>query len=160
MQDGSWPGKMKSMRISLSYFSLFFSAVVASGSGSPKFIGVEKCKPCHLPEYQTWSQSAHAMATEAAKASEGFQAECLACHATTPDGSLPGVQCEACHGPGSEYWPVPVMVSREKAVAAGLLLPGKQMCARCHDGQDHHKPSSWEDFKHDHREIKQAVELP
>lgn len=130
------------------------------GSDAPVFVGVEKCKPCHLPEYDTWRQSAHAQATETAKATESFQPDCLACHATTPDASLLGVQCEACHGPGSQYWPVAVMVHREKAVAAGLILPGEQMCGRCHDGQDHHKPVSWERFKHDHREKKTAVELP
>jgi hypothetical protein len=34
------------------------------------------------------------------------------------------------------------------------------MCARCHDGKDHHKAAEWTRFKHDHRESKPAVELP
>jgi hypothetical protein len=123
-------------------------------------VGVEKCKPCHRPEFETWSQSAHAEATKSATQAPGFNASCLSCHATTPDGSLEGVQCEACHGPGSQYWPIPVMMHREKAVAAGLVLPAPGMCNRCHDGQDHHKAVEWGAFKHDHREKRQAVELP
>lgn len=144
----------------LCFLLLYLSPIAAAGWDSAAFVGVDKCRPCHLPEYESWRQSAHALATETAKAANSFQGDCLACHATTPDGSLPGVQCEACHGPGSQYSLLAVMVHREKAEAAGLILPGKQMCARCHDGQDHHKPASWEAFKHDHREKKPAVELP
>lgn len=137
--------------------SLLAAVMAAQG---PTFVGVEKCKPCHRPEFETWSQSAHAEATKNAKAAPGFEARCLACHATTPDGALEGVQCEACHGPGSQYWPIPVMMHRDKSVAAGLVLPALGMCNRCHDGQDHHKAVDWGAFKHDHREKKQAVELP
>lgn len=126
----------------------------------PTYVGVEKCKPCHRPEFETWSQSAHAEATKNAKAAPNFEPQCLSCHATTPDGVLEGVQCEACHGPGSKYWPIPVMVNREKAVAAGLVLPSPGMCNRCHDGQDHHTAVDWGAFKHDHREKKAPVELP
>ncbi|MFZ5803377.1 MAG: multiheme c-type cytochrome [Acidobacteriota bacterium] len=136
--------------------SLLAAAMAAQG---PTFVGVEKCKPCHRPEFETWSQSAHAEATKTAKGAPGFEGSCLSCHATTPDGSLEGVQCEACHGRGSQYWPIPVMMHREKAVAAGLVLPAPGMCNRCHDGQDHHKAVEWGAFKHDHREKRQAVEL-
>jgi len=130
------------------------------GAAPPNYVGVDKCKPCHMPEFNTWSQSAHAQATAVAKAAPDFEPGCLACHATTPDGSLEGVQCEACHGPGSQYAPLPIMVHREKAVAAGLVLPGPEMCGKCHDGKDHRKPVKWGDFKHDHREMKSPVELP
>jgi hypothetical protein len=140
-----------------------FSVLLLSGkllAAPPGYVGMEKCKPCHMPEFETWSQSAHAQATANAKLSSDFAPACLTCHATTADGSLEGVQCEACHGPGSQYAPLAVMVHKEKAVAAGLVLPGPEMCARCRDGNDHHKNATWGGFEHDHREIKPAVELP
>lgn len=128
-------------------------------AGAPAFVGAEKCKPCHIPEFGTWSASAHAAATETAKAGEGFSAACLRCHATNSSEALPNVQCEACHGPGSEYWPVPVMMDREKAVALGLLIQQQSLCDSCHDGADHHARVELGKFKHDHREKKGAVDL-
>lgn len=162
LKSGSWAWSLvyfEPMRekIGLLLFCGFFAT---SGlAQTPTFVGVEKCQPCHRPEFETWSQSAHAVATKTAKEAPGFEASCLACHATTADGSLEGVQCEACHGPGSQYWPIPVMMHRDKAVAAGLVLPQAGMCNRCHDGKDHHKAVEWGAFKHDHREKKKTVEL-
>jgi hypothetical protein len=45
------------------------------------------------------------------------------------------VQCESCHGPGSEYRKKTVMADQKKAVAAGLVLPEKdeKVCTKCHN---------------------------
>lgn len=147
------------MRGKETFLAVCFVLAAVAGAEPPTFVGVEKCKPCHRPEFETWSQSAHAVATKTAKETPGFQVSCLACHATTPEGALEGVQCEACHGPGSQYWPIPVMMHLEKAVAAGLIVPAPGMCNRCHDGQEHHKAVDWAAFKHDHREKKKPVEV-
>ena len=67
---------------------------------------------------------------------------CLECH-TTGAGELPGrfmesfdvvqgVQCESCHGAGSEYMPEAVMLDPVGVVEAGLQEVGRQTCARCH----------------------------
>jgi RecJ-like exonuclease len=114
-------------------------AVFANADGT--YVGAEKCKMCHKVEYNSWSETKHAQATADAKASTKlkFEAACLTCHATNKDEAMAGVQCEACHGPGSEYKSISVMKDKEKAIAAGLILPTQETCNRCHDGNDHHK---------------------
>lgn len=139
------------------------AALVLLGStlafaGSPTYIGVDKCKPCHLPEFETWSASAHASALATAKAADSFEPGCLKCHGGGIVGDSNGVDCEACHGPGSEYWPIPVMIDRDAAVKVGLLIQDQKLCDTCHDGQDHHSKVVFGKYKHDHREKKEAVD--
>jgi len=105
------------------------------------YVGAEKCKMCHKVQYDSWLTTKHAKATETAKASTKwkFEASCLSCHATNKDERLAGVQCEACHGPGSDYKAMSIMKDRAKAIAAGLIIPTQATCDSCHDGKDHHK---------------------
>lgn len=125
--------------------SVALVVVVASataGYAQRSFIGAEKCKMCHKLQYDSWLATRHAKATETAKASTRwtFEASCLACHATNNDEKLPGVQCEACHGPGSDYRAMSIMKDRQKAIANGLIIPTQETCNGCHDGKDHHTP--------------------
>lgn len=115
--------------------------VAVAVAAQPTFIGASKCKMCHKVQHDSWAQTPHARATDTAKASKDlkFDASCLSCHATNKDEALAGVQCEACHGPGSDYKSIAVMKDRQKAVAAGLVIPTQQTCNGCHDGKDHHK---------------------
>ena len=77
-------------------------------------IGADKCKPCHKVQYDSWAASAHATTT-------------------------PPLDCESCHGPGSEYKSLAVMKDPEKARAAGLVMPEKAFCTgKCHQ-------EGWED---------------
>jgi DnaJ-class molecular chaperone len=119
---------------------------VASGwaglsDAEPTYIGAGKCKMCHKLQYDSWLETKHAKATENAKAAKDmtFEAACLGCHATNANETLAGVQCEACHGAGSDYKSIQVMKDRAKAVANGLVIPTQETCNRCHDGKDHHK---------------------
>ena len=67
---------------------------------------------------------------------------CLGCHATAGDSEKwerdpafrleDGVQCEKCHGPGSEYMAEKVMKDPEAARRAGLRKFTKRDCAVCH----------------------------
>ncbi len=60
----------------------------------------------------------------------------MACHSTgtTAKGErLTGVQCEVCHGPGSDYKKMSIMKDREQAVANGLLIPDEKTCLACHN---------------------------
>jgi hypothetical protein len=73
---------------------------------------------------------------------------CLGCHATgahveawekdetffTED----GVQCEKCHGPGSEYMDAAIMVDRQAATKAGLIMPTERDCMGCHQVKGSH----------------------
>lgn len=125
------------------------------------FVGAEKCKMCHNApakgaQFTKWSQSAHAkafatLATEESKkiaAAKGIADpqkadECLRCHVAghgAPAAKLTdkykkeeGVSCEACHGPGGDYWKMDVMKDRAKSVAAGMVMPTEETCKGCHN---------------------------
>jgi hypothetical protein len=116
--------------------------------GSAKYVGVAACKPCHQGTakgriYETWVASAHARAFESLWG--GYQSNplCLRCHTTgfgceiargkSPE-DLRAVQCEACHGPGSEYKALAAMKNRTLAIEKGLVVPDALTCARCHSG--------------------------
>jgi hypothetical protein len=70
-------------------------------------VGAEKCKLCHKVQHASWVASAHAKRT-------------------------PPLDCESCHGAGSEYKSLAVMKDPAKAKAAGLVDPDAAFCARCH----------------------------
>jgi YVTN family beta-propeller protein len=73
---------------------------------------------------------------------------CLGCHATAADTEgwerdatfdvADGVQCELCHGPGSEYIPLEVMADPAAAAAAGLKMPTATTCLICHKEKGSH----------------------
>jgi len=127
----------------------------------PVYVGVQTCAACHDGAgmgYQCsiWQQSKHARAfavlaqPQAKLIAElsGIPQEpqdspmCLGCHATgahaedwEKDATFhveDGVQCEHCHGPGSEYMAEPVMRDRARAIAAGLNMPTERDCRVCH----------------------------
>lgn len=72
-------------------------------------VGSEKCKMCHKVQYESWAASKHATAS-------------------------PKTECESCHGNGADYAKMSIMKDRPQALAAGLVLPDKAACARCHKG--------------------------
>jgi RecJ-like exonuclease len=105
------------------------------------YIGAKKCSMCHKKDgtAPTWEKTAHANAwanVDTLKLSDEEKEPCKACHATgvTEKGDfLPHVQCEACHGPGSEYKSMKIMKSRELSIANGLLIPDEETCLSCHN---------------------------
>ena len=103
---------------------------------APTYVGAEKCKICHKTEYESWSQMKHAKVLDLLTPEQQKDPKCLGCHTTgygKTETQLAGVQCEACHGPGSEYKSPAVMKDPEKAKAAGLTLPDKAVCETCHN---------------------------
>jgi hypothetical protein len=139
-----------------------------------KYVGVTMCSVCHKTEkagkqFDIWKSTAHASAfktLESPKAEEVAKAkglkvkaseapECLECHVTgyKADKALTaalkvedGVQCEACHGPGSDYKSIPVMKDKAKAEAAGLVLAvdDPKLCTQCHNS----KSPTFKEFKY------------
>jgi hypothetical protein len=111
------------------------------------YAGADKCKMCHKVQFTSWETTTHAKATDAAKAStdRAYTPECLKCHATNASADLPGVQCEACHGPGEDYKKMSVMKDRDAAIANGLVIPTQATCDGCHVGDDHAKKVSLAD---------------
>jgi hypothetical protein len=143
---------------------LFAVCILVSGSmAQHKYVGAKMCKACHQSEKQgkqfdIWSKSAHAKAFEtlkseaAEKIKKGAAAasECLECHAITADAKLTpdGVQCESCHGAGSDFKNMAVMKDKAKAVAAGLVdfkdkAAIEKACKACHN----EKSPSFKGFK-------------
>ncbi|HSN14482.1 MAG TPA: hypothetical protein VLT61_07600 [Anaeromyxobacteraceae bacterium] len=72
-------------------------------------VGDAKCRMCHKLQHDSWSASPHA---------------------------AKGLDCEGCHGGGADF--MKVMRDRTAAIAAGLVLPKKDFCKKCHktDWQD------------------------
>jgi hypothetical protein len=113
-----------------------------------KYVGAGACKPCHMGEakgkiYETWLESAHAKSFEKLGAENQKNDACLGCHVTGKGkamaagktaADLQGVQCEACHGAGSEYKSLTVMKDKAASAAKGLITPNEKVCAGCHTG--------------------------
>lgn len=139
---------MKRMAIVL--MAVFVAATAAVlMAADHTYVGADKCKMCHKVEYNSWMETTHAKATEAAKASTDrkFGPDCLKCHATNADEAMAGVQCEACHGPGSEYKKMNIMKDQALAVENGLVIPCQATCDGCHTGDDHAKKVSFAEQK-------------
>jgi len=133
----------------------------------PVYVGVRTCATCHERksmghQFSRWLASKHATAyavlskPEAKKIAQlsGIPQEpqespmCLGCHATGAHAEAwekdegffteEGVQCEKCHGPGSEYMDEAVMMNRAAAEGAGLVMPTVQDCMSCHQVKGSH----------------------
>jgi len=113
---------------------LILSAAVV---GAADYISAAKCKMCHKVQYESWTGLAHAKAIEQLEPEDQGNADCLKCHATGGSADMPGVQCEACHGPGSDYKSMKVMKDLDASVAAGLVVPDEATCKSCHTGAPH-----------------------
>lgn len=145
------------------YASAAAQEAQAPPADKPAYIGVAKCSVCHKSEKKgnqlgQWQSTKHAkayatLATPEAKAlakAKGIEDpqksnKCLKCH-VTGFGADPklfeasfkveeGVQCEACHGPGSLYKPVKVMKDRAASIKAGLIIPDEKTCVKCHNAE-------------------------
>lgn len=141
------------------WVTITFFVAVLMATAQNKYVGSKMCSMCHKGEkkgmqYETWQKSKHAEAYKTltgAKAAEiakgkGLKTpanespECLECHAITTNPNLTpdGVQCEMCHGPGSNYMKMAVMKEKEKAIAAGLTdfkdkATIEKLCRSCHN---------------------------
>src|SRR3990172_3494458 len=111
----------------------------ASGQ-EPAYVGVAKCKVCHVRQHKVWGESEHAKAFEILKPEEQKDPKCLTCHVTGYQtlrefkSELAGVQCEACHGPGSVYIKIHTKKDKEGARKAGLVTrPDPESCKTCHN---------------------------
>lgn len=135
---------------------LLAAAGMAQEKAKPTFVGAEKCaKMCHKPQYDSWLTTKHAKAFDKLSAEEQKKPECVKCHITgaLPDATqLTGIQCEACHGAGSEYkkptimakakWAADPAGQMKLAQAAGLVVPDEKVCVTCHtkEGNANFKP--------------------
>ncbi len=103
------------------------------GDAQESFLGNNNCKACHTGIYNEWRQTDHSRSYTALRAgSMQTEPECLACHTTgyrhlngfdeEQRTNLTQIQCEACHGYGTEH-------NRE----GGMLEAARESCTMCHD---------------------------
>ena len=140
---------------------LLASATVAPTPAEPVYVGARVCGTCHAGpgmgyQFSLWLNSKHSQAyaalakPEAKKIAQlsGIREDpqetftCLGCHSSGAQAEAwqkddtfrvdDGVQCETCHGPGSEYMAEETMRNRQAARAAGLQMPAEAECMRCH----------------------------
>jgi len=125
---------MRNTLILLLLFTLACGIVVLSADH--QYVGDAKCKMCHSKQFKSWETTKHAKAYEALKEADLKKDECVGCHTTGYKKStdlLKGVQCEACHGAGSDYKNMNIMKDKAKAVEAGLIMPTEETCKTCHN---------------------------
>jgi YVTN family beta-propeller protein len=149
--------------------------------GGHKYTGVMACSKCHQGEafgfqYSKWRDTPHARAFADLASPRGHEIarqagiqgdpttspQCLECHTTghgRPKADFlagfdprDGVQCEACHGPGSDYSPEAIMKDKVAAAEAGLEKPEEAVCLKCHE-EAHGKPFNY-------REAVRAIRHP
>ena len=126
------------------------------------YMGAKKCRKCHIKEHKTWKASKHATAWKTLPEKYHDEEEkddsgrvCMGCHTTgygqaerggfeDPETSkhLLGVQCEACHGPGSKHKDAGQKVLDDKQrKPAGEFKEGEKTfiiakpktCTNCHN---------------------------
>lgn len=122
-------------------------------TSSPAYVGEARCAVCHSggsggTQHTTWEETAHADAWETLQESGGAASFCEGCHTVGLNGfgvnltamdagwdevrieKFQNVQCESCHGPGSEHAesgdPSKITVNYEAAT-----------CGSCHTGAHH-----------------------
>src|SRR3972149_9575511 len=134
----------------------------------PVYVGVKVCASCHEGKHignqcSLWHLSKHAKAYTSLATPEAKQiakwsgipmepqesAMCLGCHATAAEAedwekdptffAKDGVQCEKCHGPGSEYADATVMMNSLLAEKKGLIIPTADDCMKCHAEKGSHR---------------------
>lgn len=130
-----------------------------------KYVGVTACVgACHKSEsqgqqYQIWQNSKHSQAfktlqtplADSTALLRGFSTpaaetpQCVKCHVLGKDlvpeeleatfDKADGVQCETCHGPGSEYKKLTIMKDKDLATQNGLVIhnEGELWCITCHN---------------------------
>ncbi len=161
---------MKRTLLILLLVPLVLGYLISQETPKHKYVGVAVCAPCHKGEkkgkmFEIWQASKHAKAYETLKTEQAKKVaeakgikvppheapECLKCHVTgygAPKEAFlerfkieDGVQCEACHGPGSDYKTLKVMQNREEAIKNGLVLvlvedgSAEKLCKTCHNEQ-------------------------
>lgn len=115
----------------------------AMASGKYAFATNSKCRLCHRDFFVGRKQDVHDHAfSSVMKSGHGENRQCLGCHTTgfgIPGGfkspiltpMLANVQCEGCHGPGSEH----IRRNAKGGFLAGTDRPEvlKKMCLSCHN---------------------------
>lgn len=156
-----------------------------AGDDDFKYVGVDKCAgTCHKgdskgSQLEIWQNSKHSQAFKTLQTpfadsianAKGFTTAaaetpaCVVCHVLgreiVPEAledtfdKTQGVQCESCHGPGSEYKKLSIMKDKQKSIDAGLIVhtDGEAFCTNCHNSNspthnEFNYAEMWDQIKH------------
>ena len=122
-----------------------------------EFVGSAACKDCHSAEHEQWSLTGHASAFATLLAEHRQYAPgCVVCHVTGASmrsgyefgdmkSTMQDVQCEMCHGPGSEHVAAP---------GGGQMtrVPSYDLCVTCHNAE--HSDMNRDNFADYYEETK------
>lgn len=120
---------------------------------NPYYVGDESCSTCHSTTHAGWETTGHAEAWAGLMTSGHVASYCYPCHAVMDDVSgnsgyddaaiamFEDVQCESCHGPGSEHISAPG--SNDMTVDYTSLS-----CGTCHEGEHHPYLTEWTESPH------------
>ena len=122
------------------------------GSDKESYLGERACMSCHEEAFKVYQDSPHRAAFSTIRnKGQSFEPECLSCHTTgyqykngysddPPFSKLINVQCEACHGYGSQH-----------ARDGKWVAQAKDSCTICHDQKNSPEfdyATYWEKIKH------------
>jgi len=121
------------------------------GSGKESFLGDRSCMSCHEDAWQAYTSSKHRSAFASIRnKGQSNEPECLSCHTTgymykngydeKQPVNLQNVQCEACHGYGSQH-----------ARDGKWVAQAKDSCVVCHDKKNSPEfdyAEYWDQIKH------------
>lgn len=131
-----------------------FGKAHAQTKGGLEFVGTTKCAACHFNQYKTWKSTAHGRAFEILPARYQRDPNCLKCH-TTGFGQpttlaqpsavyVTGVNCEACHGAGSQHVQYALRLVEQDLTDAALeqlrsaiKRASLELCINCHQSVAH-----------------------
>ena len=128
------------------------------------FVGAKGCRKCHSKQHRTWKKMKHATAWKTLPDKYKVPTEkdeqgrvCMSCHVTgwgqadrggfenaEKSAHLLGVQCEMCHGPGSNHKAAgqKVLDEKRKKFNEGektFIILKPTTCADCHNPHVNHK---------------------
>jgi len=130
------------------------------GSKNEKFLSSVNCRSCHEPAYTVWHDSPHAKANASLRPQNmENEPECLVCHTTgyryhggyeedSEKRSLVNVQCEACHGYGTEHARDGKWIKQARESCTQCHEENKRPCADQTKGHTFNYASYWEKIKH------------
>ena len=136
-------------------------ASAADPTEGASYVGEKTCKKCHMKQHRTWRKMKHHDAMKNlpekyhGEKNEDGQA-CISCHVTgygqadrggfkslAESEHLLGVQCEACHGPGSNHVQAAEKVTADKREfkpdEKKFIVNKNKNCSDCHNPHINYK---------------------
>lgn len=138
-EDPAMLERVEAFKVKLEEFRMAARGPYQPTKGSDKeaFLSDRECRKCHMDVWEKLRESPHQAAfTTLARKGQAQSPECLVCHTTgylykggyddrPPANRLKNVQCEACHGYGTEH-----------ARDGEWVAKARASCVECHDAEN------------------------